>query len=240
MVRDKKEKVPGIQLAARHDEQRERAQPISEWGCRAGVPVNAARSVLLQNRLCSAQRESGSTTGENGEPWGAQPGSENDIAVVRDCARSLAPASRERRALVGRERARGQDPAAGHEYARSRVPIESGRAVRSGVELHYSPRPARPTSVSTCTFAKRREGRCTRGRRRSVSACSPCSLAGDDVKKEKHITKWQFVLRQQWFWISLSNNGIWMIEKLEKHDLHMYALNYLGKLYLKYYVLLNK
>jgi len=90
----------------------------------------------------------------------AMPGSENDIAVVRDCERALTRASEWREPEMV-----GQEP---REYAR--VPIESAWL---DADSRHSPRSAWPTPfplVLLQNVAAATGGRCTRDRRISFGA----------------------------------------------------------------------
>jgi len=107
----------------------------------------------------------------------------------------------------------------------SRVPIESGRAVRPGVESRHSSGPVRPTSVSTCTFAKRRA---------AAAGVVVLAAEGDQFRRVRRVLSREttlkrsvrqpngmaicYVLRQLGFGF-LSNNGTAFerLEKLEKH-----------------------
>lgn len=160
--------------AQRSDEDRRarsRRHPISEWGCRCAAPVcRLARHEVCYYKMGYAareRRESGSTTGENGEPWAAraraEPGSENDIAVVRDCA-ACAPAHSRRASGESTTWSAATPTASTRDIT---CPHWKRLARCRAAPLVLA---VRPVSVSTCTFAKRRgaaaaaRGRCTHGR----------------------------------------------------------------------------
>lgn len=108
----------------------------------------------------------------------AEPGSENDIAVVRDCARARSLARSAARSCPCEWR---EPEMVGHEYAPYHVtPLKAAGSTSSATT-----RRGWPTSVSTCTFAKRRDGSANGSTYSaaegavSVSACE-CSSFGEE------------------------------------------------------------
>ena len=145
---------------------------------RSSVHVNLGKRIAVRARfeMCyykmgyAARKESRVQQPTRTVNRGAQAGSENDIAVVRDSTAYVEE-------VLGRER-RGQKERADRRASRStsttavvcrsRVPIESWLATygltsitttrerRSALARHVaSTAPGQPSSVSTCTFAKR-------------------------------------------------------------------------------------